>query len=1021
MNNTRRLLRTFLLCCSLFSGLSSNPFFQCLAADDLLRIGVWNIEKLSASSERGFPELRGQDSLPPRNDDELKGMAAYIRDELRVDALMVTEIDADSPLSTEERPQSEHLNQVAVEMGANWKYFLSRTGDDMRLGLLFNTERVHLKKLVNLPAPEFPVTGKDVLARDPFIVWIAAGTSEAPRNDLILICLHLKSQQGPFRDNRMAAVAKIIGDFTNRRIREALTLPTASEEPEAIILGDCNDSSFKNSGFKYMFDYLNGVGFQHVRDPSGEYPPTRINGSQIDHIFATDRVRSHSMLSGSFQVHTVADEARQEYRRSRSDHFPVTIDIQIRDDDDFTIPEALATSNPELRKKRMEELQEEAFARAAGVFGDEIGADDEDGGELLIRADVRDRDFQEILAPSGELPSASVAAGSRELSESGGVAKIGSNDVERQDTEAPQTDRESENRELMEDSILSSDGNVRYLQQNWTDAERNEFYSLRQGSPLMRRDFFNVLEQPASTELFRSTTFLTRFGFLPRRPTEGNVEGYPVGFSGKDAIELNCAACHTSKLSFRGKEYWVDGSQAMIDLESYLRELAAAIRITLADAPEQIRDDMQFELLDASQRLSLDQGTRFGRFVRRLTGTTTPSAAQARIIFKLLWRDLVRRQRYNDYNDFGQAFDVSDQESRRAAVGHVPYGYSRLDALSAILNQACAEHLNEPRNARRADAPVNFPAIWDAPQHVHVQWNGAVDNTARFGPIGRNAGQVIGVFGLVNIDDTLAGYDSSISFDAIERAEELVTKLWSPQWHEDFGRIDASLAAAGEVVYREHCIQCHSIIDRDDPRRRANDVLVPIHEVFGRYGKLNTDPVVARNWKDRNAIVGTLANRLTSLPFRGRFPELSSAEVPARDILSHLVFNAIARSFLPWRDELTIEDSQAERSMTFSSSTAAENLLRYKSRPLNGIWSTAPYLHNGSVLNLRELLTPPGSRRTRFNVGTTEFDPESLGYVNGGPFEFDTTLPGNCNQGHEYGTTLSDEKKKQLIEFIKTL
>ena len=101
----------------------------------------------------------------------------YIRDELRVDALMISEIEADSPLSTSQRPQSEQLNQVAREMGSNWKYFLDRAGGDLRLGLLFNTDRVQLKKLVNLDAPVFPVSGKDVLDRDPFVVWISDPTN----------------------------------------------------------------------------------------------------------------------------------------------------------------------------------------------------------------------------------------------------------------------------------------------------------------------------------------------------------------------------------------------------------------------------------------------------------------------------------------------------------------------------------------------------------------------------------------------------------------------------------------------------------------------------------------------------------------------------------------------------------------------------------------------------------------------------------------------------------------------------
>lgn len=974
-----------------------------LAAQERLRVGVWNIEKLSATASRGFPELQGSRSLPPRTDADLQKMAEYIRDDLQVDALMVTEVEADSPLSTDDRPQSEQLNRVAEAMGSNWKYFLGRTGDDLRLGLLFNTDRVRLKKIVNLHAPEFSISGKDVLARDPFIAWISAINENGPQNDLILICVHLKSQQGPFKDNRMAAIAKLIGDFNHAQTRSALTLPSKSEEPEAILLGDCNDSSFKLNGFKYMFDYLDGVGFTHVRNASGEYPHTRVNGSQIDHLFATKKVVNSSMVPDSFRVHTVPaspQSKRKSYRKSLSDHFPVTLDIKIRSDDDFTFGEALATADPGARSRRMADLQEEAFARAAGVFGAAEELEDDDESELSIEADIRDNNFEDILAPF--TPPEPGSAG---ISGPSSVAPIAPN---------PQ-----DGRRVPGDRFAKSSLPIIFLEQNWTPEEAVEFYSLRQGSPLMRRDFFHELEQPDSTDFFHESNYLASFGFLPRRPHEGNVEGYPIGFTGTQAIELTCAACHTSKLTYHGKEYWIDGSQAMTDIESWLNELVRAIKLTLNDAPSVIRDDSQFAVIDSSQRISLDQNTKFGRFVRRLTSATNPSAAQAKVIYDLLNKDLARRQRYNDYNSFGRSFD--QDSDRDAATKHSPYGFSRLDALGAILNQACAEHLDASENARSADAPVNYPAIWDAPQHVHVQWNGAVDNTARFGPLGRNAGQVIGVFGLLETEGTTIGYESSINFDSLNRAEELITKLWSPEWPEDFGAIDQAKAAQGEAVYRANCIQCHSIIDRDDPQRRANDVLVPIHRNFGTGGMLGTDEVVAKRWMERQAKVGRLAGRLKSLPFSGRFPANRTEEVPARDILSHLVFNAISRSFVPWRDELTIEDEHAPRSMAFSPESADEELMRYKARPLNGVWSTSPYLHNGSVLNMVELLTPPSDRKKKFRVGTTEFDPETLGYKNAGPFEFDTALKGNRKEGHDYGTKLSPEKKQQLIEFIKTL
>ena len=83
--------------------------------------------------------------------------------------------------------------------------------------------------------------------------------------------------------------------------------------------------------------------------------------------------------------------------------------------------------------------------------------------------------------------------------------------------------------------------------------------------------------------------------------------------------------------------------------------------------------------------------------------------------------------------------------------------------------------------------------------------------------------------------------------------------------------------------------------------------------------------------------------------------------------------------------------------MMFAESTLPETLIRYKARPLKRVWSTAPYLHNGSVLNMVELLTEPAQRKPSFRVGTTAYDPSTLGFKDEGSFEFNTALPGNEN------------------------
>jgi endonuclease/exonuclease/phosphatase family metal-dependent hydrolase len=298
------------------------------------RLGVWNIEKLSTRAKRGFPELRGDEQHDPRTDNDLQRIADYVADDVAADGLIVTEIDADDlEGSTELRPRSIHLSKVVANLGPKWEYFLGRTGNELRIGFMFNKDRIKLKKMVNLDAPGFKVEDEDVYDRDPFIVWISLLEDGEELNDLFLIGLHLKSQQ-TFIHNHMAAVAKLLGDMRSKAVRTDLGLPAPSDEDDIIIVGDCNDAAHKRAGFKYMFDYLEGAGFPHLGPEDDTYPDTRVNGSQIDHIFVSKKLLSNGANENSFKVHLVPPVERDAYRKTFSDHFPVTVDITAHDDDD---------------------------------------------------------------------------------------------------------------------------------------------------------------------------------------------------------------------------------------------------------------------------------------------------------------------------------------------------------------------------------------------------------------------------------------------------------------------------------------------------------------------------------------------------------------------------------------------------------------------------------------------------------------------------------------------------------------
>jgi hypothetical protein len=100
----------------------------------------------------------------------------------------------------------------------------------------------------------------------------------------------------------------------------------------------------------------------------------------------------------------------------------------------------------------------------------------------------------------------------------------------------------------------------------------------------------------------------------------------------------------------------------------------------------------------------------------------------------------------------------------------------------------------------------------------------------------------------------------------------------------------------------------------------------------------------------------------------------------------------------------------------------------YANQPLDGLWLRAPYLHNGSVPTLRDLLEPAANRPAVFYRGNEHYDAVRVGFRTEGPevdgqrlSRFDTSQPGNGNAGHEYGVHLAPRQKDALIEYLKIL
>ena len=518
------------------------------------------------------------------------------------------------------------------------------------------------------------------------------------------------------------------------------------------------------------------------------------------------------------------------------------------------------------------------------------------------------------------------------------------------------------------------------LDQGMSPELRALWYRTPQGSELIPYDWFIALEQADNDRPFQSDEVMKRFGYIPEKagnldipmPAEGqyNPDGLPVGFAkGKDSnnrewLGFTCAACHTSQIEHKGKSFRVDGATGMADLVPFRDALIAAVRATMSDP------------------------AKFHRFASQVTGYDRKDQLKSEM------------QAYLDV-----ATPLADRSRPK-----YPAGPARVDAFSILINEMIGTVPEIPENYRTPAAPVSYPFLWGAPFLEWVQWNGAVQDA-----MARNDGEVLIVFG--HASATVNGKDIKIQSSGMIKnlhdLEEWTKDIKPPRWPEAIlGTIDPVKAAKGEQIYlREKCDTCH-----------ANKPPYPISapNQFGKtfvkvcktpISELKTDPLAAVNFADRSAKTGKFA------PMFGGAPEVPAYAMFFLNLLS-----------MTDGDENLIAATK-EQKVEYSGYRVdvlpkREDLLVYKSGPLAGIWATAPYLHNGSVPDLYQLLLPSGDRVKVWHVGTREYDPIVAGYDSRprpGLFEFRTEVPGNSNSGHDYGTRITDAERWALVEYLKTL
>ncbi|AUX78334.1 di-heme-cytochrome C peroxidase [Sinorhizobium fredii] len=563
----------------------------------------------------------------------------------------------------------------------------------------------------------------------------------------------------------------------------------------------------------------------------------------------------------------------------------------------------------------------------------------------------------------------------------------------------------------------------------------------------------------------------------------------------EDGLGLTCAACHTGRIFYQAKELRIDGAPAMIDIANLERIIGLSVCYTkmfpwrrhrLADAllderPELVGAARTKEQEAIESRLSrICEESVFGKMRK-----------EAAI--------LDRRKQVHSEEGFGRldalnriGNQVFHENLADSANGYKP---------SVSLDEGGISPAALDANFAAHTAPVSFPPIWDVPHFTWAQYDASISNSAI-----RNIGEAMGVSAKIKMTEpgnsSHALFSSTVDVKAIDKIETLLKGsqspfagkigfkgLQAPDWEDAASRfpgdnnwnIDPEKIAAGRELYKGLCFECHNSPPRDitipmeDPTSfwsRSNWMQVGNEALFEVVQKpvdvIGTDPEQARILTERTLSIPAYLGLDTKgfLARCGLQPDATLEKSYAVGLMAAV--EKLRDQWIADEERLVGKPmSEDDKNAIIGSLSNCPNsrvfeLVRaftedqkpgfvykikphYRARPLNGVWATAPYLHNGSVPTLDDLLLPQDDRPKAFCVGPAEFDTERVGLTvktsssiddlecEVGMTQFDVSERGNSNRGHSFegdgknmpagviGRVLSSRDRENLIAYLKTL
>ncbi len=539
------------------------------------------------------------------------------------------------------------------------------------------------------------------------------------------------------------------------------------------------------------------------------------------------------------------------------------------------------------------------------------------------------------------------------------------------------------------------------LEVGLTDDDREAFWHTTEGSDLVPLIVVQALKDPDTGKSMVEA--MLDYGFLPSETTTSNPFGLPVGWSAHvprrnvlkvPFVGLNCAACHTGQVEYQGRRLRIDGAPNMVDLEKWVLQLVHSLEHTLSDPVEGVEFFARLAKL-ALESAEAELTTGVFDFLNEFASSEAKTMANTRSKTRSMSRGKpVAAARGHAESLLAQLENRNNDSLALDSVGFLrPYleaTFSQLESVLIVLNElgkppAAGPGRDDPwgiirnvvyKNPTPLTAPTSIPHLFYSRD---IDWFHADGNTTSL--LERNVAQGIALG--ASVDETTNV--SSLVAKNLNQLQAITEKLTKPAWPaEVFGAIDSEKAARGKALFENRQVE-----EADGNRYTCRDCHASRKSKFFDLSLIGTDPARARNFQ---------------MPLNGQpLFEVIKQTIPQ---ITTATFNDQGVPLDPNRPNEWQETGQ------------------YVARQLDGIWATAPYLHNGSVPTLYHLLLPVDERPKTFHLGHREYDPKHVGYTTQSDdpvFTFDTAGQGNSNRGHVFGAGLTDKERWELVEYLKTL